>query len=76
MRLISFHAATSDDFATSGVGSGGNHMDDVGMVCPVCLAIPEEQIFNCVQCDNMLCGSCRVQVVTETFFGNGIAETC
>ena len=58
---LRFNSATSDDFSTSGMGGSGNHMDDVGMVCPVCLAIPEDQIFNCVQCDNMLCGSCRAQ---------------
>ena len=56
---INFHEATSDDFTTSGVTGGGNHMEDVGMVCPVCLAIPEDQIFNCVQCDNMLAVAAR-----------------
>jgi len=61
--VMTIASTTSDDFTISGVGGGGgNHIDDVGMVCPVCLAIPEDQIFNCLQCDNMLCGSCRGQV--------------
>ncbi len=44
-------------------GSGGlGGSDDIGLVCPVCLVIPDDQIFNCVQCDNMICGACRSHV--------------
>ena len=31
-------------------------------VCPVCLAVPDDAIFSCVQCDNLVCGNCRGKI--------------
>ena len=43
-------------------GSNTANEEDKSLICPVCLSVPEEQIFNCVHCDNLICGSCRKKV--------------
>lgn len=43
-------------------GSNDSVEEDKSLICPVCLSVPEEQIFNCLHCDNLVCGACRRKV--------------
>ena len=74
---LNFHAAkirTIHGVANAHIGSDGhdnsvggnkdNSFHDISATCPVCLTIPADQIFTCINCDNLICGTCRVKLTS------------